>query len=188
MELGRATAWVFDGVLDVDWQMVAPDVAERTISKRQAGDKALAEEYAKYLMTPIDPDFPKKVRPGDYIVGGKGIGYGHDHTGPCIAMQGAGIGAVLCEATSTNFKRNCIYYGVPVVEAKGIMTGTSTGDDLEVDLGAGVVKNLTSGRSLQFRPYPDFMIEIIQAGGMYPLLKSRIATGEIPGGPEKGGV
>ncbi|MFC1988748.1 3-isopropylmalate dehydratase [Chloroflexota bacterium] len=190
MKLGRGKAWVFDGVLDVDWQMVeftgaakaratVQSAAVDPLSRQVIDEEAYAKEYAKYLLTPIDPDFPKKVKPGDYLVGNKGLGYGHDHDGPCIAMKGAGIAGIICEAISANFKRNCVFRGIPVVIAKGIMDATKTGDELEVDLAAGTMKNLTSGKELRFAPYPDFLIEIIQAGGVYPLLKSMAAAGKV---------
>ncbi|MFC1988745.1 3-isopropylmalate dehydratase [Chloroflexota bacterium] len=179
MKLKQGKAWVFDGILDVDWQMIEHGGSQKARAKvgGSATEEEFAKEYANYLLTPIDPDFPKKVKPGDYIVGGKGLGYGHDHTGPCIAMKGAGIGAILCEGINGNFERNCIYYGIPVVIVTGIVTATKTGDELEVDLAGGIVKNLTSGKELRFTPYPDFLIEIIQAGGLSPLLKSRVEAG-----------
>jgi len=138
---------------------------------RGASDEEVCKEFAKHLMVKVDPDFPKKVQPNDYIIGGRGMGYGHDHYHAVQAMKGARMSAVLCEATNTNFKRNSIHVGFPLVEVKGIVAATKTGDELEVDLRAGVVSNVTSGIDLQFQPYPEFLIEMLQAGGLYPLLK-----------------
>ncbi len=180
MILNKGKAWVFEGVLDVDWEIMDYNVRDKIRTKLgpNAKEDEIAKEHAKYLLVNVDPDFPKKVHPGDYIVGGEGVGYGHDHTHGIIGMTGAGIGAVLCERTNTNFKRNCIHLGIPLVEVKGIMAAVKTGDELEVDLSKGVVKNLTSRKELLFQPYPDFLINILEAGGLYQLLKKNKAEGQ----------
>jgi len=63
------------------------------------------------------------------------------------------------------------------VEVKGIMSGTNTGDELEVDLEKGVVRNLTYGKTFTFVPYPDFILEILEAGGLYQQLTSQVKSG-----------
>ena len=178
----RGKVWIFEGILDVDWEICAYDVARQVRDRYVLGElttEDITREFSKHCMTKLDPDFPKKVKSGDFIIGGEGMGYGHDHDHACLSIKGAGVGAVLCEATNANFKRNCIHHGLPVVELKGIMSAVKQGDELEVDLVKGVVKNLNSGQELKFQPYPDFLIEIFQAGGVYPLLKFRIAAGKL---------
>ncbi len=177
----KGKAWVFDGVMDVDWEICPTATAHDIMIKAAAGQirkEDMVKEMGKYCMTKVDPDFPKKVQPGDFIVAGKGMGYGHDHDHACLSIKGAGVGAVICEPTNTNFKRNCIHHGLPMVEVKGIRAATNAGDELEVNFAEGVVRNLTSGNKLHFQPYPDFLIEILQADGVYPLLKSKIEAGE----------
>jgi 3-isopropylmalate/(R)-2-methylmalate dehydratase small subunit len=167
----RGKAWKFDGVLDVDWEICPFETAQQISHKYQLGElkkEDVIKEYGKYCMVNVDPDFPKKVQPGDFIVGGAGIGYGHDHDHACISIRGAGVSAVICEATGGYFKRNSIHHGLPVVELKGIMAAVEQGDELELDLAGGTVKNLNSGKTLNFQPWPKFLIEIIQAGGLYP--------------------
>ncbi len=171
MDLGRGKAWLFDGILDVDWDLISYHTGFDVVRKLgpSAARKDIAKELAKYLLVNVDPDFPKKVQPGDYIIGGKGLGYGHAHSYSIVAMQGAGISALLCEAPLTSFKRDCIHHRFPMVGIKGIMAVTKQGDELDVDLGAGVVKNLTSKKELRFQPYPDFLIKMLQAGGLQHL-------------------
>ena len=94
-----------------------------------------------------------------------------------MSIRGAGVAAVVCESSNSNFMRNAIHHGLAVVEAKGIMSGTSTGDELEVDLAKGTIHNLTNGRTLAFVPYPDFLIEIIEAGGLYKQLATQVKSG-----------
>ena len=94
-----------------------------------------------------------------------------------MSIRGAGVAAVVCESSNSNFMRNAIHHGLAVVEAKGIMSDTSTGDELEVDLAKGTVHNLTNGRTLVFVPYPDFLIEIIEAGGLYKQLATQVKSG-----------
>lgn len=178
--IGRA--WVFEGVLDVDWEICPLQIMRQLRERLALGEmsrEGLYKEYGKYCLTKVDPEFPTKVRKGDFIVSGEGMGYGHDHDHACMSVRGAGVGAVLCNASGAYFKRNSIHHGLPVVEVKGILAATKQGDELEVDLAAGAVANLNSGRILHFSPYPDFLIEIIQAGGIYPLLKSKIAAGHL---------
>jgi 3-isopropylmalate/(R)-2-methylmalate dehydratase small subunit len=135
------------------------------------------EFLGRYCMTKMDPDFPDKVSPGDFVVGGDGTGYGHDHDHACMSLRGAGVAAVFCESTNTNFKRNSIHHGLAVVEVKGIMEATRTGDELEVYLSEGTIRNLSNGKALTFIPYPDFILEMLQAGGLYPHLAEQVKAG-----------
>lgn len=167
----QGKAWKFDGVLDVDWEICPHDIVSQMNSRYQLGEltkEEVIKAYGKYCMTHVDPDFPKKVQPGDFIIGGKGMGYGHDHDHACISIRGVGVSAVICEATGGYFKRNSIHHGLPVIELKGIMSAVGQGDELELDLAEGTVKNLNSGKTMSFQPWPKFLIEMIQAGGLYP--------------------
>ena len=164
-------AWKFDGILDVDWEICPLAVAKEAMAKLESGEltkEGVKKELGSQCMTRVDPDFPKKVQPGDFLIGGRGMGYGHDHDHACVSIQGAGIGAVLCEATSGYFKRNCIHHGLPLIELKGIMSLVEQGDELELDLVEGTMKNVRSGKTETFQPWPDFLMAIVQSGGLYP--------------------
>jgi 3-isopropylmalate/(R)-2-methylmalate dehydratase small subunit len=167
----RGKAWLFKGLLEVDRDLCPYEVV------RALGDRGIPqtyEEMGKYAMIGIDADFPKKVGKGDFIVAGEGMGYGHDHDHPCKAIRGAGVAAILCESTNTNFLRNCIDHGLPIVECRGISNILNQGDNLEVDLEVGRVKNLTRGGEMRFQPFPEFILDILDAGGLYPQLEQQL--------------
>ncbi|MFC2006451.1 3-isopropylmalate dehydratase [Chloroflexota bacterium] len=172
----QGKAWLFEGLLDVDWGLCPFEIV-RTLKDK--GVPQTYEELAKYAMIGIDPDFPKKVQRGDFIVAGEGIGYGHDHDHPCKAIRGAGVGAIICESTNTNFLRNCIDHGLPIVECRGISNIVKQGDRLEVDLKEGKVKNLRSGAELAFPPFPEFILDILNAGGLYPHLEQQLKADKL---------
>jgi 3-isopropylmalate dehydratase small subunit len=139
-----------------------------------------AEALGKYCMVNVDPEFPNKVRKGDFIVAEENMGYGHDHDHGCLSIIGAGVAAVLCESAAPYFLRNSIEHGLAVVELPGIIAATAQGDALEVDLTAGRVRNARSGAELTFAPPPDFIMEMIVAGGIYPLMTRMAAEGRLP--------
>jgi 3-isopropylmalate/(R)-2-methylmalate dehydratase small subunit len=172
----RGKAWVFGDLLDVDWEIMSW-ATQRVL--REKGIPLTEEELGKYCMTTVDPEFPKKVKKGDFIVAGENMGYGHDHDTACISIKGAGIAAVLCESTNGNFHRNSIHHGLPVSVCKGIKGKVKQGDELEVDLAEGAVKNITTGEELRFPPIPDFLLEMLAEGGLYPQLRKRIKEGMV---------
>lgn len=181
-------AWRFEGTLDVDWEL-CPLLPSRAFTK-EAPKKLtyfeLMEALKKLALQPLDPDFYKKVQRGDFLIGGESTGYGHDHQHSAIALRGAGIAAVLCEDTNHNFHRNCVHHGLPVVIVKCIMDAVKTGDKLELNIVEGWVKNLTTPKTLTFRPWPRFLLDIMLQGGLYPYMRQDppvekpAATTEIP--------
>jgi 3-isopropylmalate/(R)-2-methylmalate dehydratase small subunit len=170
----RGHAWVFGDILDVDWE-ICPFETLRTLMHQ--GIAATPESLGPYCMTVVDPDFPKKVQKGDVIVAGENMGYGHDHDHACISIKGAGVAAVLCDSTNGNFYRNSVEHGLPIIEYPGIRAATEQGDEIEVDLAEGRVRNVTQGKEFRFTPYPQTLLDMIEAGGLYPHLKAQIAQG-----------
>ena len=164
--------------MDVDWE-ICPVEHMRSFQEdpNVSYDQRLAE-LGIHCMTTVDPEFPKKVGPGDFIVAGEGFGYGHDHDHACMSIRGAGVAAVICEATNINFKRNAIHHGLVVVEVKDVLKHVNTGDELEIDLRKGTLRNLTCKEQLSFIPYPDFLIDIIEAGNLYTQLASQVKDGQ----------
>jgi 3-isopropylmalate/(R)-2-methylmalate dehydratase small subunit len=163
-------AWCFDGLMDVDWEICPVEHMHAFREDPNTTYEQRLAELGRYCMTTRDPEFPHKVKHGDIIVGGEGFGYGHDHDHACMSIRGAGIAAVICEISNSNFMRNSIHHGLPVIEVNGILSGTDTGDQLEVDLACGTVRNLTNGKCFSFVPYPVFILNILEAGGIYPKL------------------
>ncbi len=169
----RGNAWVFPGLLDIDFE-----ICSYNLVRDLRADTAAA--LGAYCMVNVDPEFPQKVKKGDFIVAGENMGYGHDHDHGCLALLGAGVGGVICESAAPYFLRNSIEHGLPVVELPGVFAAVAQGDALEVDLAAGTFRNLRSGAQLSFAPAPDFILEIVAAGGIYPLLEGMAREGRLP--------
>jgi 3-isopropylmalate/(R)-2-methylmalate dehydratase small subunit len=129
-------------------------------------------EMAKRVLETANADFPKKVQPGDIIVAGRNFGCSSGRAIAPKAIKATGVGAIVAELFARTFYRNGFEIGLPLLEAEGIHDLVETGDRLRVDIRAGLVENLTSGKSLQSAPPPDFLLEMLEAGGLIPLLKA----------------
>ncbi len=121
-------------------------------------------ELARHVMEDLDPDFHRKVAPGDFIVAGSNFGCGSSREQAPLAIKYANVSAVLAKSFARIFYRNCINTGLPVVECNTDLI--EAGDDLEVDLAGGVIKNLTRGVDLPVKPLPGVMIKILNDGGL----------------------
>jgi 3-isopropylmalate/(R)-2-methylmalate dehydratase small subunit len=170
----KGKAWVFGDILDVDF-----DIYPIELTKGEGRPKN-EKDYGKYCMVNLDPEFPKKVKEGDFIIAGLNVGYGHDHETAPLAIKACGVSAVICESTNRNFLRNAVHIGLPVIELPGVKKKVKQGDELEANLKTGIVKNLSTGITMKFEPYPDFLLEILDAGGLYPLLRKLLPKGEVP--------
>jgi 3-isopropylmalate/(R)-2-methylmalate dehydratase small subunit len=174
----RGKAHCFDGVLDVDWE-ICP-IEDLNYLRSAQGSNLSYQEKQRYLarncLTRLDPGFPGKVTPGDMLIGNKGVGWGHDHDHAVMALKGVGLAAVICESTRQNFQRNCLHHGLPLVRVDGVFSSVATGDVLELDLNAGTLINETSGVRLIFKPYPEFILETLDAGGLYAGHRAHAAT------------
>ncbi len=130
------------------------------------------EALAAHCMEDIDPDFLKKAKKGDIIAAGVNFGCGSSREHAPLAIKTAGISCVIAKSFARIFYRNAINIGLPIIVCDG---NFHTGDALEVDLAAGAIRNLTTGESYAFPPFPDFLQKIIEAGG----LMNAMAGGKI---------
>ncbi|MCL5676711.1 MAG: 3-isopropylmalate dehydratase small subunit [Firmicutes bacterium] len=121
---------------------------------------------AKHCMEDEDPTFADRVRPGDLIIAGDNFGCGSSREHAPIAIKAVGVAGVIAPTFARIFFRNAINTGLPILECPEVMEGVRTGDQLEVDFGAGTIRNLTSGAQYQARPLPPFVLEIVAAGGL----------------------
>jgi 3-isopropylmalate/(R)-2-methylmalate dehydratase small subunit len=126
----------------------------------------------KGVMAGIDPEFHKKVQPGDLIVAGINFGMGSSSEDAPRSLRDAGIAAILAESISNIYLRTLINLGLPAIECPGISTIVEEGNELEVDLESGSVRNLINRKSLEFAPFSDHAIAILEKGGLIPYLKS----------------
>jgi 3-isopropylmalate/(R)-2-methylmalate dehydratase small subunit len=163
-------AWVFGDDISTD-----DIIAGRYLVKHDP------RELGAHAMENIDPEFSKKVRQGDVIVAGKNFGCGSSREQAPITLKAAGVSAVVAESFARIFYRNAINQGLPVLTCKDIRGGFKNGDEVRIDLKAGTVENLTTSRTFRFEPFPDFMMEILQAGGLVPYMKKKGALGRKHG-------
>jgi len=182
----KSRAYCIDGVLDVDWAIspIEDMFFIRDATVNGIGYEDQLTRLAEHCLINVDPEFPRKVRRGDILVGNKGVGWGHGHDHAALALKAVGISAIMCETTSMNFKRNCINHGVPIIESSGIFSRVSTGDILEIDLDAGIIANLSNGLRQQFVTYPEAILRILDAGGIYEKLRNDIES-ENTSDPER---
>jgi 3-isopropylmalate/(R)-2-methylmalate dehydratase small subunit len=118
------------------------------------------------------PDFPRKVQKGDIWVGGSNLGCSSSRNAPFF-LKKKGIGAVLCNSASRIFYRNAINAGLPIFDIGKEVEKLHMGDRVRVNVYTGEIKNLTTGEEINTKPYPDFIMKIVEAGGIGNYIKSR---------------
>jgi 3-isopropylmalate/(R)-2-methylmalate dehydratase small subunit len=123
-------------------------------------------EMASHLMVGIDDDFPKKVGRGDIIVGGRNFGCGSSREEAAAAMKEAGIAAVVAPSFGRLFMRNAINVGLPIVTSPGIDERIAQGDEIEIDLANGRLRNLRSGYETRLPPIAAESLKLIADGGI----------------------
>jgi len=151
---------------NVDTDVIIP---ARFLNLSEAG------ELAKHCMEAIDPAFPSRVRPGDFIVATTNFGCGSSREHAALAIKAAGVAAVIAASFARIFYRNAINIGLPILECPPAAEEAQDGDTLEVDLASGEIVNSSRGRSYQAQPYPEFMLELVRAGGLVEYTKRRLA-------------
>ncbi len=126
-------------------------------------------ELAKHVLEDADPTFAKRVKKGDFVVGGKNFGLGSSREHAPIVIKMSGVSAVLAKSFARIFFRNAINIGLPVLVCD--TSQIDDGDMLEVDLSAGRIRDLTSGVGLTFSPIPEVMLRILNEGGLVPYIR-----------------
>lgn len=133
------------------------------------------KELAAHCMEDSDrPDFAQKVRPGDIIVAGKNFGCGSSREHAPISIKATGVSCVIAQSFARIFFRNAINIGLPILESPQAAERIEDGDEVEVDLAKGEIRNLTKGERYKAVPFPDFMQEIIRAGGLMKYVAEQI--------------
>ncbi len=134
------------------------------------------KELAMHCMETADQDFVKRVKPGDIIVAGVNFGCGSSREHAQISIIGCGVSCVIAKSFARIFFRNSINLGLPVLESTEAVDAIEAGDELEVELSTGTIRNLTRDLTFQAKPYEPFMMEIIEAGGLVEYTKRRLAV------------
>ncbi len=132
------------------------------------------EEMAHHCFEAVYPDFLKNAKKGDIIVGGKNFGCGSSREQAATCLKFFGVSLVIAESLARIFYRNAINLGLPVLIAPGVKGEIDHGDVLEVDLKKGIIKNETKHVSITVIPLPEFIMDIINDGGLIPNLRKRL--------------
>ena len=131
-------------------------------------------DLAAHCMEDIDKEFLAKVKPGDIMVATTNFGCGSSREHAPIALKAAGISVVIAKTFARIFFRNSIDIGLPLLESEEAVDNIKAGDTVEVDLAKGIIKNVNSGKTFTAKPYPEFMSELIAAGGLIEYTKKRL--------------
>ncbi|MBL7125760.1 MAG: 3-isopropylmalate dehydratase small subunit [Dehalococcoidales bacterium] len=142
---------------------------DHIIPGRHAHLRSNLPELAKHVLEDADPTFVSRVKEGDFIVAGSNFGLGSSREHAPLVIKMAGVSAILAKSVARIFFRNAINLGVPVLICD--TDGIKDGDELEVDLSTGIVKDVTSGQKLTFGKIPQVMLRILDEGGLIPYIK-----------------
>lgn len=158
----RGKVWKFGNHIDTDQIIAGPYL---TIIDQ--------DELASHAMETLNPDFAKKVKPGDIIVAGKNFGCGSSREEAPFVLKRLGIAAIVAEFFARIFYRNAINLGLPLLEVKDVAQKFEEGDTIEIELEKGIVRNTRTNEELQGTKLPDFLMEIIREGGAIEALKKK---------------
>ncbi len=126
-------------------------------------------ELAKHVLEDADPTFASRVKTGDFIVAGSNFGLGSSREHAPLVIKMAGVSAILAKSVARIFFRNAINLGLPVLICDTALI--DDGDELEIDLAAGTVKDITNGNQLAFGKIPEVMLHILDEGGLIPYIQ-----------------
>jgi 3-isopropylmalate dehydratase small subunit len=163
----RGRAWKFGDNVDTD-QIIPAKYAIYSLDEKKLGEHALEG-------VPDNEGWAQKVSPGDIVVGGSNFGCGSSREIAPIAIRGAGISCVIADSYARIFFRNAINLGYPILQSPQASEAIEQGDELEVDLEEGVVRNLTRGDEYRAEPFPKFMADLMKTGGLVPWVRKRLA-------------
>ena len=137
--------------------------------------KMTDEQAKRHCMAAVRPEFAQGVKPGDILMGGANFGCGSSRIASKLLLA-LGISCVLADSVAGIFYRNSISTGLPVIDLPGISRFARDGDVCSVRLMEGQIENRRTGDRLKFPPFPAHIIAILEAGGLFPLLKAELAA------------
>mgnify|MGYP004668010967 FL=1 len=132
------------------------------------------EELAKHCLEDLDPDFVNKVQPGDILVAEENFGCGSSREHAPISIKAAGVSCVIAKSFARIFYRNSINIGLPIMECPAAVDGIKAGDKVAVDANTGAITNETTGETFTAQPFPPFIQEIIECGGLIERTKKKM--------------
>jgi len=133
-------------------------------------------ELAKHCMEDLDAGFVGKVEAGDILVAEENFGCGSSREHAPISIKAAGISVIIAKSFARIFYRNAINTGLPIMEAPEAVDGISDGDRITVDADSGSIVNETTGKTYQAQPFPPFVKDIIETGGLIESVKAKVRS------------
>mgnify|MGYP001113481668 CR=1 FL=1 len=152
--------WVLGDDIDTDIIIPTEYLALETVN-----------DMAPYAFSPLRPELAAQIKEGDIIVAGKNFGCGSSREHAPIAIKTSGISCVIASTFARIFYRNAINTALPILECDEAAKDIDKGDEVEIDFDTGVITNKTKGHTYQAQPFPEFIKEIIAAGGLLNSLK-----------------
>ncbi|WP_448583606.1 3-isopropylmalate dehydratase small subunit [Thermocrinis sp.] len=132
-------------------------------------------ELAQHVMEDSEhPNFAKEHKPGDIIVAGRNFGSGSSREHAPIAIKYSGVPVVVAKSFARIFFRNAINIGLPIAEAPEAVDEINHGDEIEVDLDSGTIKNITTGKEYKATKFPEELQAILKAGGLMEYAKKKL--------------
>jgi 3-isopropylmalate/(R)-2-methylmalate dehydratase small subunit len=131
------------------------------------------EQLAKHAMEDLDKGFINNVSEGDFIVAKENFGCGSSREHAIWALRGGGVKAVIANSFARIFYRNAINNGFLAIECKNISSKVKNGDELEIDISKGVIKNLSQKKEYSFSALPEFAVELLKVGGLIEYIKKK---------------
>lgn len=139
-------------------------------------------ELARHCLADLDPAFVDRVRPGDVVVAEENFGCGSSREHAPVAIRAAGVSCVIAKSFARIFYRNAINTGLPILECPEAVDAIRAGDVVSVDTSTGEIVDETCGRTFVARPFPPFIEQIIEAGGLVARTKAQLAEEAGEGG------
>ena len=161
----RGHAWKFGKNVDTD-----------AIIPARRCNTADPRELALYCMEDADPEFVNKMIRGDLIIADTNFGCGSSREVAPLAIKAAGVSAVIAKSFARIFFRNAINIGLPILECPEAVDGIQEGDEVAVEPTTGIIRNLTRNETYQAAPFPDFLQNIIDKGGLLAYVEDRLAA------------
>jgi 3-isopropylmalate/(R)-2-methylmalate dehydratase small subunit len=162
----RGRAWKFGNNVDTD-QIIPAKYAIYSLDEKKLGEHALEG-------VPDNEGWSQRISAGDILVAGSNFGCGSSREIAPVAIRGAGISCVIADSYARIFFRNSINLGYPILQSPGAAEAIEEGDELEVALSEGVIRNLTRGDVYRCDAFPGFMNELIEMGGLVPWVRQRL--------------
>ncbi|HWQ30675.1 MAG TPA: 3-isopropylmalate dehydratase small subunit [Negativicutes bacterium] len=123
-------------------------------------------ELTSHCMEDLDKEFMQKVKPGDIMAAGRNFGCGSSREHAPLVIKLSGISCIIAESFARIFYRNAVNIGLPILECPEAARALAEGDEVEVELASGSIKNISKGTTYQAESFPEFMQDIMKVGGL----------------------